>query len=386
MRRPSRRLLPEGLGVALALAAAGLVELMIANPAVVRGPRAVLAAVVVVVALTLYKRRQMPLAVLVVQSVLLAAVWLIWGASQLAAPALAVAIAVFSCGRYGTRPLALIALPVGAGDVLLHAALDPASEFATSWTWALNVLWIFGAGAWLRQKEQLLTRTQAEAAERERAAAIEERLRLARDLHDILAHNLAVIIVQAEAGAASGPSAASLNRIATIGRKALTDLRALLPALREGDHGEDHTTAAPPHVGVDDLPSLANRLSGAGLDVRLRVHSDELSNLPPAVAECVYRLVQEGLTNAVRHSECQAVDVTIERCNGELHVLVDDAGPAADKPAGTPVGYGLQGMRERITSLGGSVSAGPRDTGFRVEAALPLQDAAAPQHDRSVRS
>jgi signal transduction histidine kinase len=216
-------------------------------------------------------------------------------------------------------------------------------------------------------------RTREEEARRRVA---EERLRIARDLHDLLAHSITLIGVQTSVAAhvlAADPErldreavAKSLDDIAETCRTARGELRTTLEVLRE--HGLSDTRG--PLPGLDGLPDLvaAARLSGARVEQDLRIRTDP----PPAVGAAAYRIVQEALTNAVRHAGPEpAVRLRLYDEPGALRVSVTDDG-TGPTPGGTP-GFGLVGMRERARSVGGTLDAGPRpDGGFEVTAALAL--------------
>jgi signal transduction histidine kinase len=223
------------------------------------------------------------------------------------------------------------------------------------------------------ERAERAERTREEEARRRVA---EERLRIARDLHDLLAHSITLIGVQTSVAAhvlAADPErldretvAKALDDIAETCRTARGELRTTLEVLRE--HGPQDTRG--PLPGLDGLPDLvaAARLAGARVEQDLRVRADP----PPAVGAAAYRIVQEALTNAVRHAgPAPAVRLRLYDEPGALRVSVTDDG-TGPLPGGTP-GFGLVGMRERARSVGGTLDAGPRpDGGFEVTAALPL--------------
>ncbi len=373
------------------LAALGQWELWTRELDVLRGPRPALVVVLVVAAGVLVVRRRAPLLVLLALSVLLLVPSALRGASQLAVPVLALGLGVFCCGRYGARPSVYAALPVGIADVLVLNALDPLTAVADSWPWALNTFWLFGAGAWARQNQQLVEQSRAETQERVRAAAAEERLRIARDLHDVLAHNLTVMVVQAEAATAVAQDQTALHEVVTTGRTALADVRGLLPILRQEQNG---TTGGSPargekrNVGLAELPKLVQRLEAAGLQVDLRVHG-QVHDLPAEVDCCLYRVAQEGLTNALRHAGPTQVLVTVAVQPEQVRLdLCDDGGPAptADNNSTlTGSGQGVRGMRERVEALGGALTAQAQPQGgFAVRAIVPLPLPRAPAQLSSV--
>ncbi|WP_405623996.1 sensor histidine kinase [Streptomyces sp. NBC_00076] len=218
-------------------------------------------------------------------------------------------------------------------------------------------------------------RTREEEARRRVA---EERLRIARDLHDLLAHSITVIGVQTSVAAhvlAADPErldretvAKALDDIAETCRSARGELRTTLDVLRAAEHGESRG----PLPGLDGLTYLveAARLAGARVEPEVRVRQ-----APPAVGAAAYRIVQEALTNAVRHAGPEpAVRVELYEAQGALRLAVTDDGTGPTP--GTAPGYGLVGMRERARSVGGTLDAGPRGGGgFEVTAVLPLASA-----------
>jgi signal transduction histidine kinase len=207
-------------------------------------------------------------------------------------------------------------------------------------------------------------------SEEQDAAAARERERLARDVHDILAHSISLVVVQAEAGQVvvrSDPARAEevFDTIATTAREALAQLRRTLGVLRAD--GPQRS----PVPDLDGLPALVATTRLAGIDVTLR-EDGRVRAVPADLAVTVYRLVQESLTNVVRHAEAQRVRVILDWREEELGVEVTDDGRGPG-PGGNG-GHGLAGMRERVAAAGGRLATGPgpRGVGFRVAARLPL--------------
>jgi signal transduction histidine kinase len=214
-----------------------------------------------------------------------------------------------------------------------------------------------------------------EALQREASAAVEaERRRIARELHDVVSHAVTLIAVQAEAGQSvldTDPEATrrSLAAIGQVSREALAELGRLLAVL-----SEDETPAA--DAGLSQLGSLVEGARAAGLDVSL---SEAGSPVPlgPDVDRCAYRVVQEGLTNALRHSSDARVRIVLEHEPDEVVVRVSSIGtPHASSYGGA--GRGLSGLRERVAMLGGSFDAGQQDGAFEVRAVLPTSVRSAP--------
>ena len=280
-----------------------------------------------------------------------------------------------------------VAAPAGAAVVaVLLLAVDvprlrsgaPLDEVLPGWAVLGGV---YGLGRWLRRRRGEVARLadRADALERDQQAAAREavaleRATIARELHDLVAHSMAVIVLQAQAGRrvlATDPGAAggALAAIESTGREGMTELRRLLDVL----HVDPDDLAADdlePRPGLAHLPALAERVGRAGMPVTVAVDGRERP-LPPGVDLSAYRIVQEALTNALRHAgrATACVGVTYRPDEVEVRVSDDGAGPAA---AGSGGGHGLAGMRERVRLFGGTFEAGPTATGgFSVRAVLP---------------
>ncbi len=249
-----------------------------------------------------------------------------------------------------------------------------------------NVGRALGLAAWLlvlgTGAEILRTRRERRAeqahvqAQEARRRASEERLLIARELHDVLAHNISLINVQA--GVAlhllnERPDQArpALTAIKDASKEALGELRSVLDVLRRGEDGA--TAPRAPTAGLRDLPGLIDRTRTAGLDVTLDV-SGEARSVPAGVDLAAFRIVQEALTNVVRHADTSRARVRLDYGDDQLMVQVDDDGAGASVPAPEGPGRGIAGMRERVQALSGSFEAGPRPgRGFRVRARFPIE-------------
>jgi signal transduction histidine kinase len=223
-----------------------------------------------------------------------------------------------------------------------------------------------------RQAAALAAGNQALQRQAEEAVAV-ERTRIARELHDIVAHHLSVIVLQAAGARASGrPADATLEKIERSGRQALTETRRLLGVLR--DPGDEDEPA--PQPGINDLAKLANTVRAAGLPVTLAIHGDHTA-LPTAVDVSAYRIVQEALTNVVKHAGPAHADVTIDCSHTAVTVEITDNGDGHAAHGPRAGGHGLTGMRERVAVFGGDLRAGPQPGGgFTVRARLPFADQA----------
>jgi signal transduction histidine kinase len=221
-------------------------------------------------------------------------------------------------------------------------------------------------------------RDRAARAEREREllasqAVAEERVRIARELHDVVAHNVSLMVVQAQAvGAVTSDERerGALDQIAALGRQGLAEMHRMLGVLRPGDDAVEADLA--PQPGVGDLEALVEQARGAGLEVVLTVEG-EPRPLPAGVDLSAYRIVQEALTNVVRHSGSKQAAVTIRygAAGLDLSVVDEGRGPSSNGHGG----HGLVGMRERVALFGGELSAGPGPggRGYAVRAVLPTE-------------
>lgn len=293
-----------------------------------------------------------------------------------AVPTVAFLVAAYGTMRAGHR------VATGAGTVLMLAGL-PLALLASPHDWtvseafthsrdALQIAWLIAAGAAgeaLRQTERRVVEAERTREETALRRAGEERLHIARELHDSLTHQISVIKVQAEAAVhvatkQGEPVPKALLAIREAGREAARELRATLEALRDDDKN-------PPH-GLAHVPELVERARTTGLDTKLTIEGRRQA-LPATVDRTAYRIVQESLTNIARHAAAATASVRIEHRPGLLIIRIDDDGKAT--PANPPVpGVGLLGMHERIAALGGHLRTEPRDDGgFSVQAELPVE-------------
>jgi signal transduction histidine kinase len=289
----------------------------------------------------------------------------------------AILVAVYSVAAYGTRWVSL----AGLAAAELGSAAVQLTPGRFEWPTPVSNALVIGA-AWLlghfvgvrRAYTVQLERTRAEVARR---AVAEERLRLARELHDVVAHAISVIAVQSGVGAHVANSqpeeaAKALAAIEATSRAALTELRRLLGVLRQDGESQGDLAPVP---GLADLDALLAEVAKAGLAVRLRVEGTP-SQLPAGVDLSAYRIVQEALTNVVKHAGPARAQVTIGYGDREVTVEIVDNGRGMAAPTDNgraELGHGLIGMRERVQMFDGELQAGPRPGGgFRVAARLPL--------------
>ncbi|MER6831620.1 histidine kinase [Streptosporangium sp. NPDC000563] len=321
--------------------------------------------------LVLVARRRAPRAVLAVTG--LCAVG--YQAAGFDVPAVAYLFAVYAAVRAGHRVFTVAAsvimlalLPLAA---LAAGSHDTGEAFAQA-RGALELAWLIAAGAAgeaLRQAERRADEAERTREETARRRADEERLHIARELHDSLTHQISIIKVQAEVAVHVARKRGeqvpeALLAIREAGREATRELRATLEALRE----EDPT----PPRGLDHVAELVERARTGGLEATLTIEGRR-HDVPAAVERTVYRIVQESLTNIARHAAAATASVRIDYRPDTLAIRVDDDGKARSDAAPVP-GVGLLGMRERVTALGGHLRAAPREEGgFTVQAELPVE-------------
>src|SRR5690348_6875669 len=248
--------------------------------------------------------------------------------------------------------------------------------------------WVLGDSmryrrAYYASLEDRAARLEAERDAQAQIAAAAERARIARELHDVIAHNVSVMVVQADGASYAmdnDPARAreALAAISATGRQALAEMRRLLGVLRR--EGDGASTELAPQPGMGELGELLDQARGAGLPVLFTVEGDP-QPLPGGIALAAYRIVQESLTNTRKHAgPVTSASVTLRYSGGALVLAIADDGRGGRGGAAMPgaAGHGLTGMRERVAACGGSVAAGPRpEGGFEVVATLPLTPARA---------
>jgi signal transduction histidine kinase len=377
MRFPAR---PPGLDVAVALAALVSVQVEVWGFWVVdeQGPRPLAAGFGALMAAALAIRRSHPLpgflAVLVPY-----AVWVHVSVPQGSLlPFLIELLALFSVARATPWRVSLGCLAATVA-VEVSFVVRTTNDFA-DYLFILAFVaaaWATGNGLRIHQERADLlfaetVRLEVEKEERARQAVEQERARIARELHDVVAHGVSVMVVQAAAAEqvmAHDPDAArtSLRSVQQVGREARLELRRMLGLIRADADSPDLA----PAPGLAELPRLVEQFGRAGLDVDLRV-SGNADDLPAGVGLAAYRIVQEALTNAVKHGTGSA-ELVVSRCAEAITVEV--VNPAAPRTGDD--GYGLRGMAERVGLYGGELEHGPAPDGrFRLHARLPLREPA----------
>jgi signal transduction histidine kinase len=266
---------------------------------------------------------------------------------------------------------------IGAAAVVDYTSSNTAADFFWT-TLILSIAWFFGVALGSRTAQAHELRERVAAAERERVAAgeraaAEERSRIARELHDVVAHSVSVMVVQASGvrrllHPEQEREREALLSVEQIGRDALTEMRRMLGVMRAGD---ERTAELAPQPGLKYLDRLIAQVEEAGLPVTLRVEGDR-PELPAGIDLSAYRIVQEGLTNALKHAKGAHAEVVVRYSENGVEVEVADDGPGANGSDSN--GHGLVGMRERVAIYGGTLDAGPRDGGgYVLRALLPVE-------------
>ncbi|MGH3496219.1 MAG: sensor histidine kinase [Nocardioidaceae bacterium] len=285
----------------------------------------------------------------------------------------ALGIGAFSVAAHSPRRRAIVGLAIGLVGYAVYAAENrdirtgKASELWAGSFFGVALVAVWLVGVFVRNhREEQVTRARAAAIEREAQFAVsDERARLARELHDVISHNLSVVVVQAAGARASGGAQpATLENIERSGRESLVEMRRLLGVLRHD--GADPPLA--PQPAVADIEELAEHVRAAGVPVDVIISGD-YRDLAPAIDLSAYRIVQESLTNVLKHAGRARVTVTVS-CDAQV-VTIDVVDDGAGATTHTETGHGLIGMRERVAAFGGELRTGPRPGGgFEVHARL----------------
>jgi len=389
VQRPGRLAVDVAVGVAAALVtAAGSWDRVAAWL-----PHSIIVPLAVGQGLLLFARRRAPTAVLVAATLLgvfMLAVGYPTGSASFATCCAAYALAVHGRRAEGADlagTLRSMAVVLAAAVAVAVAALAPDARGQLG-PWGPFTLGALVAASWvlgyaLRTRHDYVAElrdraARLEAAEGERAAraVVDERLRIARELHDVIGHSISLIAIQSEAAARSARSnpdeiPAFLSRISAASRQALAEMRGVLAVLRP-----DAEADLSPQPGIEQVGELVAGLRADGLETRFEV---EPMHLPPGIALAVYRIVQESLTNVLKHAGVDAkASVSVIRSAGTVRISVHDDGAG---PSGRPssTAHGIVGMRERVAAYGGTLRTGGRPGGgFEVEASIPLPGLEAP--------
>ena len=382
------------IDVGLAITAVGLTAVAAWGPqgligTVVVGPSWLLAVLPLLIGAPLAFRRRAPLLMWTVQWTGVALQAVVTGHSPAGLELMfalfvgAYSLAVYGTLRQGIAGFAVMAAgaaiyiagsrAMGGGNLLFiaHGTYVYGQSRDTGLVFFCEILTcgLLGVFVHARREAAALARRNAGLQHQAEQALVAERARIARELHDIVAHHLSVVVLQAAGAQASAkPAPQALAKIERSGREALTEMRRLLGVLREPAEG----AALAPQPGMAELAALAEGVRAAGLPVRLAIDGGTAA-LPAAVDVSAYRIVQEALTNVLKHAGPASADVTVGCVDGAVVIEVTDDGVGGAAAGPSAGGHGLVGMRERAAMFGGELLAGPQPGGgFAVRARLPL--------------
>jgi signal transduction histidine kinase len=326
-------------------------------------------------AAALVLRRVRPLLCVLLVSGFLAAEWAVFGSPEGMGVMVIGCVAAYTVANREDRTRALYGLGAILALGVAWTAFDPVIraplQYAQSSAWVSPWIIAWLLGAYLRTRRLYKAGLVREQQEKELTAVAEERNRIARELHDVVGHSVSLMTVQASAVRRlmrpdQAKERAALETVEAAGREALTEMRRMVGVLRSGNAAPN---LAPPPT-LDQLGILAETFRHAGLDVVLESDGEPVP-LPPGLDLTAYRLVQEALTNTLRHAGATRVAVCVRYGADALLLTVRDDGHG---PNGSPPGTGLLGMRERVAVYGGTLTAGAADGGgFELRAELPLE-------------
>ncbi len=283
---------------------------------------------------------------------------------------------LFGLVRDRTQAVAGLAFGLGVTAIIFRNAPGGGVAGFAFTSVVLTIAWAigFGLGRKFREADEArerLARAERERAERARLAVADERTRIARELHDVVGHSVSVMTVQASAARRLLKPHQEKEREALLvveqtGREALAEMRRMVGVLRR----PEEAPALAPQPSLESLDRLIAQTRDAGLPVELRVEGDP-ETLPAGVDLTAYRLVQEGLTNAIKHARARHAEVVVRYADGHVELTVTDDG--SGDGGGEGGGHGLVGMRERVSVYGGELEAGPlAEGGYRLRARLPV--------------
>jgi signal transduction histidine kinase len=373
----SRRQLLD-LGIPLVLAIAGLIELMTSSDIDAPWPMQIVFALGTTV--PLLWRRQAPLVVLIVVFGTLAVADMTYDiANNASSPFAGLLVATYASGAYTSRRDGRIAAAL-IGVAVVAMAVTNGEDVVGDVVFIGGIMYaVWGAATIVRSRQELAGALAARTVELEhereenaKLAVAEERARIARELHDVVAHNLSIMVLQsgAERRAIGDERPQTTEALATIeetGRTAMAEMRRLLGMLRQSDD----ELALAPQPSLRHLGDLVSQVRDAGLPVDLRIEGEPRA-VAPGVDLSAYRIIQEALTNALKHAGPARARVTVRYGDNELDIEIADDGTGAALPAPAG-GHGLVGMRERVALFGGDLAAGRRlSGGYVVRAKLPL--------------
>ena len=285
-----------------------------------------------------------------------------------------VALLAFAAARW-SRSLATAAslgALAAATPVLVALVQDPMEVAVGIWMVAIVFIWVVGLA--VARQDRLVVELEGTRRQLARQALLAERRRIARDVHDFVGHGLAAVMVQVTSARHvlrrdADAAEEALQCAEEVGRRSMRELRRTLALLRS----DDEAGVAAPVATASEIPALVEQERARGLAVELHTRGD-LSQIPPGVGLALYRIAQEALANAARHAPRARTTLGLELRNGRVALLAETSGPvvAGSATARERPHYGLIGMQERATALGGEFAAGPTPEGWRVRCELPV--------------
>jgi signal transduction histidine kinase len=288
-----------------------------------------------------------------------------------------VSVLAFVVGRWSGSLTTAVALGLLAVASPVVVGLIESRGHIAVGIWILGIAFPLLIGRAVLRQGQLAAALEATRRELAEQAMLEERRRIARDVHDFVGHGLAAVMLQVTSARhvlRRDPAAAeeALRSAEDVGRRSMQELRRTVAVLRS----DDEAGVLSPLPSAMEIPALVDRARDGGLTVELRI-CGELSAIPPSVGLAAYRIVQESLANAARHAPLARTALSLELADGHVSLVAQTAGPVLAAPANEAQrrGYGLIGMRERATALGGEFVAGPTSEGWRVSCQLPVESA-----------
>ena len=288
-----------------------------------------------------------------------------------------VSVLAFVVGRWSGSLTEAVALGLLAVASPVAVGLIESRGHIAVGIWILGIAFPWLIGRAVFRQGQLAAALEATRRELAEQAMLEERRRIARDVHDFVGHGLAAVMLQVTSARhvlRRDPAAAeeALRSAEDVGRRSMQELRRTVAVLRS----DDEAGVLSPVPSAMEIPALVDHARAGGQTVELRICGD-LSAIPPSVGVALYRIVQESLANAARHAPSARTALSLELADGHVSLVAQTAGPVLAAPADEPQRrrYGLIGMRERATALGGEFAAGPTSEGWRVSCRLPLETA-----------
>jgi signal transduction histidine kinase len=269
---------------------------------------------------------------------------------------------------------ASLGLLAAATPVLVALVQDPMEVAVGIWVLAMVFVWVVGRV--VARQERLVVELEGTRRQLAQQALLAERRRIARDVHDFVGHGLAAVMLQVTSARHvlrrdADAAEEALRSAEEVGRRSMQELRRTVTLLRR----DEEAGLAAPVPAASEIPALVERARAGGLAVELRTRGD-LARIPPSVGVALYRIAQEALANAARHAPRARTMLGLELANGRVALLAETSGPVVAGPASERQRphYGLIGMQERATALGGAFDAGPTPDGWRVRCEFPVED------------